>query len=215
MEVERILRPANTARIITADFEDVVSWLSCLDAAERESALKVITRRFSDRAWNCNVPRRISLVRILVGLLPESCRLLERLLESRSDYIDFEIHFTLFCYLEWTCILPELRQHAERVLSLTRSYMLDATSAQARAVWMAGHMVGDHWEEIGAATSTLLDIVGNAKRPVARLAAIDGIEHLRRRLESPDTLLSSLSQVGKTDKSRRVKEAVAALIART
>jgi hypothetical protein len=209
-----ILSRDRIQELITADFEDVVALLARLNAPERRATLDVAARHFSDHAYIRNDARRIATVRILVGLLPDGNRLLERLLEPAVHHVDYEIQFTLFCYLHWACRLPELRRVVDPVLSLTRSYMIGARSAQASAVWMAGDMLGAHWE-VGPAGTTLSDVLQNARKPVGRLAALDGIEQILRRLEPPHSVRAQVRAAAANDKSRRVREYADSLLDRT
>lgn len=213
MNTDRILSAANIRKLISEDFEDIVSSLCRLNAAKRDRVLTSIVQRIAIRSWRRSRIRRSALVRIIVGLLPESYALLDRLLHNQSDFHDYEIHFAFFCYLHWTARHKALRDCATDVLKLVRLYMVNARTDQAMAAWMASDMLGDHWET-GPATRVLLDVAQNARRPFCRLAALDGIEKLLKRLDSHGSILVALSEIGKTDKSRKVREAAAAVIAK-
>lgn len=125
-----------------------------------------------------NVHNRIAAVRVLVGGLPQTINVISRLVRDRSRPLSYEIHFTLFCYLD-RLDLPADRRLRARVLQLVKEYLMTASSNRAHATWMAGDLLGDHWEAREAVV-VLREVLTCSKHHAAREAAIHGLVYYVR-----------------------------------
>lgn len=88
---------------------------------------------------------RVYLIRFLVALFPRSLPLIESLLSQFKCPEDYEIHFTLFCYLDEVPYFGTASDSAE-VLRIMENYLRNVPADTGHASWMAGDMLSDHWE---------------------------------------------------------------------
>lgn len=124
---------------------------------------------------NNNLEQRIGMVRLASALLPESTHLIERWLKDKNAS---EVHFTLFCYLDW---VSRQNQFSDQViLNMVREYLLAVSSNRGTAAWMAGDLLGDHWKS-RSAVDTLIAVALGGRYVAGRQAALHGI---RMRMES-------------------------------
>jgi hypothetical protein len=134
-----------------APSEDVHVVLKALESAARQktSALK----RESDR---------IRFARVTVGLIPRTLRLLQKLLNERRKDLDYEVHFSLFCYLDDVLTTKALSGFAPVLLQAVIDYLRTADPKKADAVWMGTDLLSDHWlGDEGA--DALLEVYGTKR----------------------------------------------------
>jgi hypothetical protein len=118
---------------------------------------------------------RLRAVKALVAGLPETLSLIQGFLADYSGPHSYEVQFSLFCYLDRTD-LPRRKGTRPRVLAMVRDYMLRAKRDTARAAWMAGDLLGDHWGTLEA-IDTLLFVSRHAKHQAGKEAALHGLKH--------------------------------------
>ena len=88
---------------------------------------------------------RVCLIRLLVALFPRSLPLIESWLSQFKCPEDYEIHFTLFCYLNEVRHFGTASDCGE-VLRIMENYLLSVPADTGHASFMAGDMLSDHWE---------------------------------------------------------------------
>jgi hypothetical protein len=92
-----------------------------------------------------NEKERISFIKLLVALLPTTKSHVDQLLTNKNSDIDFENHFTLFCFLDQVVFLPEQTELIDWISNKTEEYLLTTHNDRAFATFMAGDFLGDHW----------------------------------------------------------------------
>jgi hypothetical protein len=127
-----------------------------------------------------NEELRIGAVKVLVAALPQSFPLIQQLLLDFSTSLAYEVHFTLFCFLDdalyRTPSYSVDRRTIRRLLRLVELYLNRVPSTRGSAAWMAGDLLGDHWRS-GGAVDVLLRTAKNSRQEAGRLGAIHGLAH--------------------------------------
>ncbi len=152
---------------------------------------------------------RITAVRVLVALLPMSLEVITSLLNKFAGRHHYEVHYTLFCYLDWAQEMPYAASLTQSILPLVETYFLSVPRQTAHAVWMAADMMGEHWdvrEAIPLLTGTALA----TRYAVGREGSILGLEKIVGRLAAgsseEEKVLKTLREVSLSDRSGRVRK---------
>ena len=146
---------------------------------------------------------RIGAVRLIVALLPQSFPVLKKLLSDCSSPLWYEVQFTIFCSLDREDLKPA---DQKRILQLIHDYLLGIRRDAGYAAWMAGDLLGDHWQ--GSETVRILEnIVVSARYAAGRSAALHGIEHALDHATPAETerLVAVLQKTASTDHSAAVR----------
>jgi hypothetical protein len=147
---------------------------------------------------------RIAGAKLLVALLPESLETIKRFLEKTDDRWWYELHFSLFCFLD--SAQSRSARISESVYRKVKDYISSASSNTAQAAWMAGDLLGDHWagSHVGA---DLGELALTAQYVAGREAALHGIEHRFRHAGKAERvkLTKILGQLAEEDRSGAVR----------
>lgn len=161
--------------ILRADYEDVLAAVAALEDSEKARLFEVSRFALAGIQSSKEQDLRVFAVRAIVALLPLSLDYISELLTTFSGRQDYETHFTLFCYLDWTQRMPEAASLKRRVLPLLERYLMLVSRTTARAVWMAADLLGCHWE-VSEALPILLRTTRQARHAAGREAAVLGLE---------------------------------------
>lgn len=156
----------------TAD--PVMEILNRMPTRERRRLLEGMKRLLREPRYCKNEALRVGAVRILVAYIEETIADVEKFLKDFSTRWSYELHFTLFCYLDLED-LPNSEALRSRVLRAVANYLTNARKDTARAAWMAGDLLGDHWQT-EEAFEILCRIGTEGKHAAARDAAMHGLE---------------------------------------
>jgi len=126
----------------------------------------------------------VATAKIAVALIPDSMPLIRSWLKRRGGDDVYEVHFSLFCFLDQVNHENANEHVRGEVLGLLKEYLFNTKSDTAYATWMAGHMLGDHWD-IREALPILIDAVVNARYAAGRRGAAQGLQDLAERLPNP------------------------------
>jgi len=196
-----------SVEVPSVNMDEVLTVIGRVDGSDREQLLGVCEEAFRHN-WNLRGPMdRIAYARVLVALLPASLPVVRDWLVRRGSVVDYEVHFTLFCYLDWCQELPESSSVGPAVLDLVSDYLETVPADTARAAWMAGDLLGDHW----SASETwpmLLDLTQRARYVAGRKAALSGLETVVRKGITPAQAreaASVLRRVSLSDRSPAVR----------
>jgi len=181
LNLEKLDTILNT-NVALESFELVESSTSRLTEDQARAALTECYAQFSLRRRLHDEDRRVAWAKSVVALLPASLQLLEHVLLERRDEIDYECHFSLFCFLDEVPCYDRLKPAKGRVLAAVRSYLLTVDLDCAQAAWMAGDLLGDHWQAVESGP-ILLDAAANASSEAGRAAALYGLKMLLSRNE--------------------------------
>lgn len=156
-----------------------------------------------------NEAANIAAVRVIVALLPLSLGAIADLLDRFQYRDDYEVHFTLFCYLDWAQEMPGAPALTADVLMIAENYLMLVPRETARAVWMAGDMLGGHWNEQEAAP-VLIRTSQGARYSVGRMGGLVGLKELLDRLppesDAHKDILRAVRKIASSDPSKYVKE---------
>lgn len=167
-----------------AEFKEVGRRICALSRMERRHLLRACQSSFDSTSSRSNEATRVATAKIAVALIPDSMPLIRSWLKRRGRDDVYEVHFSLFCFLDQVNH-ANVNEHVRReVLGLLKEYLFNTKSDTASATWMAGHMLGDHWE-VREALPILLDAVVNARYAAGRRGAAQGLQDLAERLPSP------------------------------
>lgn len=117
---------------------------------------------------------RIVAVKLLVADLPRSLGIIRRVLADFSKNNRYELHFTLFCWLDREHLPANLRLR-NQILSAVCEYLFSVRSEKGYGAWMAGDLLGDHWRT-RSALRCLRRLALEASHPAGRKGAIHGLE---------------------------------------
>ena len=97
-------------------------------------------------------------------------------------------------------------EHLDSVLALVEAYLMSTNSAVASAAWMAGDLLGDHWD-LRQSLPILTRLATQARYVAGRDAAIHGLSRAlaRARKASQWAIVQVLKDVSRHDRSRRVR----------
>jgi hypothetical protein len=148
---------------------------------------------------------RVAIVRLLAALMPESAPTIQRWIRRR-DADAAEVQFSLFCYLDQARDLVEGRQGALTILSLVGEYLHAVDSDRARAAWMAGDLLGDHWP-LEESLEVLIRGARTGRFAAGREGAVHGLSHALERASKKDQwrIVEVLREVASQDRSRRIR----------
>ena len=159
------------------------------------------------RAAECT---RVALCKLLIALVPESWKIIRRLIRDRGCMDqDEEVRFSLFCFLDDLPRLTGGRGLASEVVCVVGDYLRCAQSNRAHATWMAGDLLGDHWDQ-SESVPILVDVLESGKYVEGRIAALHGLEHAVGNTDCPETtqllIDRSIHRAATNDQSKRVRE---------
>jgi hypothetical protein len=196
-----------------AEFRKLMSGVAALDAKSRNQLLRVSEQALDVRTLRYQERTRVSLVKLLVALLPHSMGQILRWLKRRGGQSAYEVHFTLFCFLDRVQEMPCGRRLAPRILAEVQKYLMNVRTETAHAAWMAGDLIGDHWRS-REALPTLLRTVTSARHAAGRRGALHGIEHIIRRLRGKEARMvrEVLRRVVRTDGNPGVRREAEAIL---
>lgn len=115
---------------------------------ERTGILRDLDEIYSSSVLD-DVSLRIGFCQLLVALAPMSADFLKKIMSSCARALDFEIHFTLFCWLDSIQYIgeedPGLLAFREEVPTLVEEYLYNVPRTTGHGAWMAGDILGHHW----------------------------------------------------------------------
>ncbi len=149
---------------------------------------------------------RVGAAKLFVALLPDSLGHIEKWLRKKGDRWHYEIHFSLFCFLDDSVTLTLEPKVLGRIETLIVQYLEVAKSDTAQAAWMAADLLGHHWPG-RAAFHALMSLAKQGRHVEGRKAALSG---LQRRLEdqaesSRLEIVETLEKVASSDPSPLIR----------
>jgi hypothetical protein len=188
---------------LSTDVEEIIRNLKPL---HKDSRRTYVRRLFSFlKSSDAAVEQlRIAAVKLAISLLPESASMICDLLQQREKLIDFEIHFTLFCYLGSAHLIDD--NFAQALPGILREYLFKAKHNKAQATWMCCDLLGDHWP-VASGLPILLLTATDAPFAAPREAAVSGLGQLIRRVgfRKQRVIRSVLRTLARNDRSKSVR----------
>lgn len=225
------LKPRENFRPIPVDFREIVGMdpfvgtmeqlaekVSRLDYRGRELLLSILDYSLNDRVCFKDESVRVASAKLLVCQIPQSLDLICKCLEARGDRLDFELHFSLFCFLDWVNRFRHSERTRKVILALVAKYLDTIDRSTAKSAWMAGDLLGDHWP-LPSCVPVLTRAARMARFAEGRLGALHGLAHaLTRTVHSTVThrlITETLVKVSQTDRSKRIRETAFGIVAGT
>lgn len=190
----------------SAPFSEIASRVSGLSDRESQALLLLCENTLSSRRKREQEAVRVSAVKVLVALAPRSENQIKHWLQKNSEASFYEVHFSLFCFLDQVPSLKGAKTFASQIPTLVADYLDKVKAETAQAAWMAGDLLGDHWET-ETALPVLITAAEKGRFAAGRLGALHGIEHILVRLNGSrrESVLRLLRAVWRVDKSTKVR----------
>jgi hypothetical protein len=190
---------------------DLLAWLAKAargsDSASWTQLAKTADRRLH-RAMQSRFQReRVRAVKVLVALLPESWAIVQRWLRAGAEPRTHEVLFTLFCFLDDIPSEPRTKALRGTVLKLVEDFLIQVRKDPKLAAWMAGDLLGDHWE-LQESLPILFRVAKGARFVAGRKAALHGLAHALSRTKgsSRSRIRRVLAEVQEADRSGTVRQ---------
>jgi hypothetical protein len=184
---------------------------------ERDALFRRVASSLRGPRFVTDTDRRLAAVRFLVAGLPASLPHIRTLLARRRSVWNYEVHFSLFCWLDEVQSqhrFPASSKKLDRdALFLVEEYLLVVPRRTAYAAWMAGDLLGDHWRQPDGAV-ILLRTLRHARFAAGRSGVIHGLVHASANLPPSwaAKIEKALMEVAKHDRSESVRrDAIEAL----
>lgn len=162
-QIEFALYSGNLRDLATEFLHDQVNHLS---HNEGDTLILLCEKLLNDRDYGKVDSNRISVIKLLIALLPNSYYPIKRWLMLEGDNYYYEVQFTLFCFLDdvlsFVPILPEI---SEDIVNEARDYLNRIPSDEAHNAFMAADMLCNHWRGEDGIRS-LIDVVQHGPNPV-------------------------------------------------
>ena len=160
--------------------------------------------------------RRIIFVKTVVSLIPETNQVIYDVLQRKKHRLDFELHFTLFCYID--DIFEVCATEATPILMFIENYLMECNSKTARAFWMAGDLLGDHCP-VETALPALLNVAQNGRYVAGRLGGLTGLSIIIKKYSTDrqikQIILECLDNIYRHDRSKYVSKEANSIISKT
>ena len=190
-----------------ATVDEVRKCIRKLDRKSLEHVLSVCTKVLGDDKIGLreNDSIRIAAILAIVAAVPHSERIMQRLIANTSNRNAYEIHFSLFCYLAH---MPNTTQLCSLMLDHVESYLRHVSKNTAKAAWMVGDLLGDHWP-LKKTLPVLLKLAQEAKYVAGRDAALYGLRATLANStlteSSRKQVIVALKDISKNDRSETVR----------
>lgn len=150
---------------------------------------------------------RVAVVKVAIALLPVTSQSLLALLHKRSQW-HYEMHFTIFCFLDASARLAKARTFASRVPSIVERYLKSLRRDPADSAFMAAEMLGEHWD-VKEAFRILSRVAKSPASAIGRKAAVGGLASIAARPEASKTVRQKaneiIEEVSRRDPNARVR----------
>jgi hypothetical protein len=154
---------------------------------------------------------RICAIRVIVAAAPRSLPMIQELIRDRRGRRAYDIHFTLFLFLDDFAESVSNSVRARRqMLGYIRDYLQEIERENAAAAWKAGEGLGWHWP-LEESLPVLIELVKHARYAAGREAAVEGLgyvlSHRHISANVAEEILSYLKTTVENDRSYQVKGA--------
>lgn len=186
-EIGRLLRQGVLGNLET---ETLHSYAAGFTDDEVRDLVTICNALLEDRAYGRTDRNRISAVKLLVALLPDSYPLVRKWIFRTGDVYFYEVQFTFFCFLsDIFSFTPPHPATTTDILDLAKEYLDRVPSDEAYNAFMAADMLGDHWTG-DAGIGALVEVARHSRNPVGKKAALGALEDAARRGKMPARYLS-------------------------
>lgn len=211
------MRPAGICKLLSlspasASLGRLVEAVRKLKKSDREKLIDEIDKRLKSAAKRLE-RNRIAGARLLVVCLPHSMSVIQKWLSvSSGEKWASEIQFSLLCFLSDAQFLGINSSQKRTIVAAITKFLLSVRTDRARAAWMAGDLLGDHWDG-PEALKALLRALRQGRHTAARRAALHGLERRFQRSGPKDraVIIKALLAASERNKNPRVRNLAARL----
>jgi len=191
-----------------SEFSSIDTAVHRLSSEKRNNLLVLCEKIINDAKLYGNVKVRVATAKLTVALIPLSLNLISRIIRTKKNKFIHEVHFSLFCFLDNVIHSSEKQKYSGEIVLLVREYLMDIKTNSGSAAWMAGDLLGGHWE-ITEGVSTLIEVAQEARFVAGRWSAVVGLGASLRRLDKPNLtekkIVSVLRKIAENDRSKQVR----------
>lgn len=193
--------------VANVDYIEIMVTCSQLNSTQRQRLLSLVQKALNKSAFRKSSNIRVPLVHILVGLMPDSWQTIKKWLTKKRDRYDYEIHFTLFCALDFVPELPNTKRLLKEIPEYVGDYLENVKTDTASAAWAAGDLLGNHWV-LEQSLPVLFKAVKKAKYVSGRKQVFRGLEYAYRNTRGAirRQIMNMLKEISETDRSRQIRE---------
>lgn len=212
-EIIRSVDEAVGVQVRAAGIPDIAVGVDRLPYADRIGLLDLCQSALSDPEMSAHEETRVVCAKALVALVPLAAQSIKGWFEGPENERVAEIQFSLLCFLDQLHQVSGAADFVNEVPSLVEAFLMRVQYDPAHAVWMAGDLLGDHWE-LESSLPVLSRVATRAPHAVAREAALHGLGHAlgAARGEQRWSVLGALRQVLAQDGSSAVRERARAIL---
>lgn len=150
---------------------------------------------------------RVSIIKLIVAAFPDSLGHIQKLLKKEYTREEYELLFTVFCFVDNLLHFPCSEKISKCTLSFVREFMLTVKHKSNNAAWMAGDLLGAHWN-LQASLPVLFEVSQRASYVAGREAAINGLAEAFKRTKSNHkrkNIINLLREINENDESKNVR----------
>lgn len=167
--------------IIDHSIKEIYHQLNATDKKQRTKLLNDLISFINTNSLE-NETERIKVCKLLISLIPDSVSFLKEILNNFSSKKDYELQFTIFCYLDGLLDLNLKLDFITEIPLIIEKYLKVVPKDTANSSWMAGDLLGDHWTtEMSMPVLIVTSLTNNNK--IGRDAALQGLGKLRNRVD--------------------------------
>jgi len=158
-------------------------------AAYQSNMVETVLKNIKEASKIRNKNNRVILVKLILTFLPQTKAEIIKILTQRNSRLDFELHFTIFCFLDQ---IREIRQSGKRkfnVPEIIEDYLMKIKDNTCQAAWMAGELLGVNWDKKNALT-VLKKVFFKAKNKTGKEAGLYGLYQIYLEHRSQEALLT-------------------------
>lgn len=197
------------ANLYLSPLADIKGAFSKLDGENQKTVIGLCRKMMDDKNLSSvrNKELRISVIKLIVAASSYSSELLEMLLKKEYTREQYEVLFTLFCFLDGLLDFPDSNRLCECALSFVREFLLSVRYKTGKAAWMAGELLGAHWD-ISASLPILFEAAQNGTYAVGREAAVHGLAEALKRvrnIKSKEKINGLFNEIAENDTSRQLR----------
>jgi hypothetical protein len=189
-------------------FENLVDNILRLGTRQRHNLLSICELTFNDTNVRKDEHSRVAAAKLISGLVPDSAGVIRHWLTEKSGKYVYEIHFSLFCFLDQVPTVPYSKEFAREIPSLIENYLMEVKSDSGSAAFMAGDLLGDHWDT-KEAIPILIRAAKGARFAAGRHNAVWALGHIYQRIEDQDqarkNIITLIKEISKRDRSNEVR----------
>jgi len=193
-------------QLSTASSFEIAMRIQGLGGTELLQLTRTLTRYVRSNSNWTDDDKRKGVSQLLVALAPATEGLISEILHWDPHDGRGELQFTLFCYLDDVPSIPGAQSTVDAVPRMVEEYLSNANASTALAPWMAGDLLGAHWDP-KSSIPVLARVATKGRFSVGRLGAIHGLEEILPRVsvKQAQQVLRVVEEVTSKDRSKRVR----------